>query len=140
MINSTGCFILQSYPDNANKKQVKDDVTKNTSASAPSYISSADASSYSKVNLQRLPLPTFDGTKLNYLRFKKNFGEHVLYPTEKEKLLALKETCLTSTFDKNKVRDLDSISKCWEVLDSHYGDKDALEAEVYATLGKIENS
>ena len=25
VINSTGCFILQSYPDNANKKQVKDD-------------------------------------------------------------------------------------------------------------------
>ena len=105
--------------------------------SRPVNNSSSNASSSSKVNLQRLPLPTFDGTKLNYLRFKKNFEDHVKYPTEKERLLALKESCLTCVFDKNKVRDLDSVKKCWDVLDSHYGDKDALEVEVYASWERL---
>ena len=105
--------------------------------SRPVNNSASNASTSSKVNLQRLPLPTFDGTKLNYLRFKKNFEDHVKYPTEKERLLALKESCLTCVFDKNKVRDLDSVKKCWDVLDSHYGDKDALEAEVYASWERL---
>ena len=30
-----------------------------------------------KNSLERLPLPTFDGTKKNYLRFKKEFSNHV---------------------------------------------------------------
>ena len=38
-------------------------------------------------NLERLPLPTFDGTKKNYLRFKKEFSNHVTYTTDKERML-----------------------------------------------------
>ena len=33
-----------------------------------------------KTSLEKLPHPKFDGCKINYLRFKKNFEQHVNYP------------------------------------------------------------
>ena len=55
--------------------------------------------SSSKNALERLPLPQFDGQKINYLRFKKEFSNHVDYPTDKQRMLALKTKCLTKSTD-----------------------------------------
>ena len=103
--------------------------------SASSYISPSPTASspIKKLNLERLPLPTFNGLKTDYLRFKKAFKTHVNYETEAEKVLALKTKCLTKSFDQEKIANLDSLEECWNVLDKKYGNVPTLVSEIYTT-------
>ena len=54
-----------------------------------------------KINLERLPLPSFDGMKKNYLRFKKEFSNHMTYSTKNERMMVVKSKCLTKAANKN---------------------------------------
>ena len=54
------------------------------------------------IPLERLPLPTFKGNKIDYLRFKQEFVKHVKYETDEEKMLALKTKCLVKAADKQR--------------------------------------
>ena len=151
-------FILEKHAAKVNDGKTKEDVLKNyndfkrkmktlinrgeefcskftpsTNNASSSITPSQTASSSSNKhhNLQRLPLPTFNGSKIDYLQFKKEFNNHVLYETEAEKLQALKSTCLKKNFDKEKVRNLDSLKDCWDVLDKKYGNIPTLVSEIY---------
>ena len=82
--------------------------------------------------LERLPLPTFRGTKTEYLRFKKEFEKHVLYETEEERMLALKSKCLSKAADKQRIENELTLADCWKSLDQQYGDIDTLVTEIFA--------
>ena len=96
-------------------------------------VSSASGQ-HSKQTLERLPLPTFSGKKIDYLRFKQDFQKHVLYESEDQKLLALKTKCLTKDKDKNKVIHVEKLVDCWKVLDTEYGNLNSLVAEVWCKM------
>ena len=83
------------------------------------------------LTLERLPLPTFDGSKKNYLRFKKEFSNHVTYNTDKERMLALKSKCLVKYKDRSRVENEQTLKECWDRLDEEYGDINTLVAEVF---------
>ena len=78
-------------------------VTKESKGSATGHTPASrdPLSSTMKSNLERLPLPSFDGTKKNYLRFFKEFLNHIKNSTRKERMIALKSKCLTKTAKKN---------------------------------------
>ena len=42
-----------------------------------------------KNHLERIPLPIFSGVKVDYLKFKQKFQDHVTNYTEKDKLMVL---------------------------------------------------
>ena len=85
------------------------------------------------IPLERLPLPTFKGNKIDYLRFKQDFKNHVKYESEGEKMLALKTKCLVKYPDKQRVSNMMTLQECWDKLDEEYGDIDTLVAEVFST-------
>ena len=72
--------------------------------------------------LERLPLPKFSGKKMEYSRFKIEFTKHVTYDTDAEKVLALKEKCLLTKADKERVANMASLKECWDILDQEHGD------------------
>ena len=82
--------------------------------------------------LERLPLPSFKGIKMDYLRFKQDFQNHVKYETDGEKMLALKTKCLTKPADKQRIANMMTLAECWEKLDEEYGDIATLVAEVFS--------
>ena len=86
-----------------------------------------------KNTLERLPLPTFDGKKMNYLRFKKEFSNHVTYASDKERMLALKTKCLLKNIDKDCVMYEQTLKECWESLDKVYGEI----WQKYSKIGKV---
>ena len=90
-----------------------------------------------KNSLERLPLPSFDGTKKNYLRFKKEFSNHVTYATDKERMMALKSKCLTKNSDKNRVMNEQTLQACWERLDEEYGDIHTLVGEIFQNWANL---
>ena len=107
-------------------------------------ISSVNASAspqtpfqHSKNTLERLPLPTFDGSKLNYLRFKKEFSNHVTYTSDKERMLALKTKCLLRSSDKNRVMNEQTLKDCFERLDEEYGDIHTLVGDIFLTWSNL---
>ena len=65
--------------------------------------SGTGAAPVKSIPLERLPLPSFKGTKMEYLRFKQDFRKHVKYETKGEKMLALKTKCLTKSADKQRI-------------------------------------
>ena len=85
----------------------------------------------SSIPLERLPLPKFGGKKIEYCRFKLDFAKHVNYDTEEEKLLALKERCLTSKADKDRVANQTSLKECWRVLDAEHGDTETTVCDIF---------
>ena len=89
--------------------------------------------------LERLPLPTFDGQKMNFLRFKKEFSNHVTYSTEKERMLALKTKCLLKPADKNRVMNEQTLQDCWDRLEEEYGDINTLVAEIFQNWQSLKN-
>ena len=91
----------------------------------------------SKNTLERLPLPTFDGTKKNYLRFKKEFSNHVTYATDKERMMALKSKCLVKSADKNRVMNEQTLQACWDRLDEEYGDIHTLVGEIFQNWANL---
>ena len=84
-----------------------------------------------KNNLKRLPLPVFNGNKTEYLRFKKNFKEHVTYESESDKVLALQQECLKHGSDRKRIANFNTLQECWDALDNIYGNIDVLEASIY---------
>ena len=84
-----------------------------------------------KQHLERLPLPSFDGTKMNYQRFKKEFSNHVTYQSDKERMLALKTKCLLNKSDRYRVQNEQSLKECWARLDEEYGDINTLVADIF---------
>ena len=94
----------------------------------PKYENPAGSKS---IPLERLPLPKFGGKKMEYNRFKLDFATHVKYETEEERLLALKERCLTKPADKDRVANQNSIADCWAVLDAEYGDTETTVCDVF---------
>ena len=92
----------------------------------------AEAAAPRSIPLERLPLPSFKGTKMDYLRFKQDFQNHVKYETDGEKMLALKTKCLTKPADKQRIANMMSLAECWEKLDEEYGDIATLVAEVFS--------
>ena len=64
------------------------------------------------IQLERLPLPTFGGKKMEYLRFKQEFDKHVKYETEEQKILALKTKCLLKNSDKQRIANEDTLASC----------------------------
>ena len=64
------------------------------------------------IPLERLPLPTFKGNKIDYLRFKQDFKNHVKYESEGEKMLALKTKCLVKYPDKQRVSNMMTLQEC----------------------------
>ena len=70
----------------------------------PAPVIQPQAAVHSKnIPLERLPLPTFKGNKTDYLRFKKEFEQHVKYESQEERMLALKTKCLLKAVDKKRV-------------------------------------
>ena len=88
---------------------------------------------HSRNNLERLPLPVFNGNEMHYLRFKQDFQTHVKYDTENERVHALKTKCLKKAEDKKKVANLDTLNECWSCLDEKYGDKNVLITRILNT-------
>ena len=107
------------------------------SASQVQTPASSFSTSNNKNSLERLPLPTFDGTKKNYLRFKKEFSNHVTYATDKERMMALKSKCLTKNADKNRVMNEQTLQACWERLDEEYGDIHTLVGEIFQNWANL---
>ena len=99
--------------------------------SIETYKDKLPKSNKSESKMERLPLPKFTGQKMNYQRFKTNFGKYVNYETPSEKLLALKEKCLVENADKERVANLDSLEACWKVLDAEYGDTETTVCDVF---------
>ena len=85
----------------------------------------------SSIPLERLPLPKFHGQKQKYHRFKVEFERHVKYSDPDERLLALKEKCLTKQADKDRVANEQSLEKCFEKLDGEYGNLDTTVADIF---------
>ena len=85
------------------------------------------------IPLERLPLPTFKGNKMDYLRFKQDFQNHVKYESDGEKVLALKTKCLTKNADKQVVANMMTMQECWEKLDEEYGNIDTLVSELFSS-------
>ena len=102
-------------------------------APPPPHLTRNTSAPVRSTPLERLPLPTFKGTKMEYLRFKQDFQNHVKYETEGEKMLALKTKCLIKGADKQRIANMMSLNECWEKLDEEYGDIATLVAEVFAT-------
>ena len=91
------------------------------------------------IPLERLPLPTFKGNKMDYLRFKQDFQKHVKYESDGEKVLALKTKCLTKNADRKLVANMMTMQECWEKLDEEYGNIDTLVSEVFSTWANLKN-
>ena len=91
------------------------------------------------IPLERLPLPTFKGNKMDYLRFKQDFQNHVKYESDGEKVLALKTKCLTKNADKQVVANMMSMQECWEKLDEEYGNIDTLVSELFSSWASLKN-
>ena len=100
-------------------------------------FTSSQTPAQSKNTLERLPLPTFDGKKINYLRFKKEFSNHVTYASDKERMLALKTKCLRKDSDRSCVQNEQSLKECWERLDEIYGDVNTLVAEIFQSWSSM---
>ena len=112
--------------------QVEDKVSMSAAATGQTQQAGGSGTTVQPKNtLERLPLPTFDGTKKNYLRFKKEFSNHVTYTTDKERMLALKTRCLLKSVDKNRVENEMTLKDCWDRLDEEYGDIDTLVADIF---------
>jgi hypothetical protein len=56
--------------------------------------------------VRSIPLPSFKGTKMDYLRFKQDFQNHVKYETDGKKMLAPKTQYLTNTADKQRIANM----------------------------------
>ena len=91
------------------------------------------------IPLERLPLPTFKGNKMDYLRFKQDFQNHVKYESDGEKVLALKTKCLTKNADKHVVANMMTMQECWEKLDEEYGNIDTLVSELFSSWASLKN-
>ena len=83
-------------------------------------------SAYSR--LQRIPLPQFHGRKLDYLAFKEEFEEQATYPTEGDKVAALKVS-LQLRKDRERVSKCRTLADCWDKLNKDYGDATTLASE-----------
>ena len=116
-----GKKILDAYRKGQKYKDNYEDT-----ASDPSSLSTqtpAPARSFSKSStLERLPLPVFKGTKMEYLRFKEEFKKQVSYDQEGDKVIALKQKCLSKEKDKRRVANELTLQGCWDRLDEIYGD------------------
>ena len=104
-----------------------------------SNLQQGNVQTTAKSILERLPLPTFDGQKMNFLRFKKEFSNHVTYSTEKERMLALKTKCLLKAADKNRVMNEQTLQDCWDRLEEEYGDINTLVAEIFQNWQSLKN-
>ena len=89
------------------------------------------------IPLERLPLPTFKGNKMDFLRFRQEFEQHVKYESQEERMLALKTKCLLKAADKKRVANELTLSGCWKKLDDEYGDIDTLVAEIFSKWSKL---
>ena len=105
--------------------------------SADSSFGDSARTSGKSDKLERLPLPTFDGSKLNYQRFKKEFNAHVTYETDKQRMIALKQKCLLKENDKRRVMNEITVAACFKKLDEEYGDVNTLVAEIFKTWRAI---
>ena len=74
---------------------------------------------------------------MNYLRFKKEFSNHVTYTTDKERMLALKTKCLQKSADKNRVMNEQTLQDCWDRLDEEYGDINTLVADIFLNWSNL---
>ena len=81
----------------------------------------ANTNSNSNTHLKKLSPPTFSGKKIDYVRFKFEFEQHVTYKDEKNKVLCLKEECLLKQEDKDKVANQYTMADCWDKLDAEHG-------------------
>ena len=97
----------------------------------PSEKPPPPAEEKSSIHLKKLPPPTFSGRKVDYHRFKFDFEQHVTYKEEKDKVLCLKEECLKSKEDKERVANQYTLAKCWEKLDAEHGGPDEAVSEVF---------
>ena len=89
------------------------------------------------IPLERLPLPTFKGNKMDFLRFRQEFEQHVKYESEDQRMLALKTKCLLKAADKKRVANELTLSGCWKKLDDEYGDIDTLVAEIFSKWSNL---
>ena len=78
--------------------------------------------------LPSVPMPEFDGRKTDYLFFKEVFTRQAKYPTEGDKVLALKKSLLLDK-DKLRISKERTLANCWVKLDAVYGDATTLAAE-----------
>ena len=93
----------------------------------------ADQSAKTTNHLKKLSPPTFSGNKVDYVRFKFEFKQHVTYKEEKDKVLCLKEECLLKDDDKKRVANQYTMEKCWEKLDAKHGGPDETVSEIFKT-------
>ena len=99
LINTKTGFENQKKEINKKWADMSTDIEEKKLVTA-SNLQQSNIQTTAKSILERLPLPTFDGQKMNFLRFKKEFSNHVTYSTEKERMLALKTKCLLKAADK----------------------------------------
>ena len=68
---------------------------------------------------------------MEYSRFKIEFTKHVTYDTDAEKVLALKEKCLLTKADKERVANMASLKECWDILDQEHGDTETTVCDIF---------
>ena len=83
-------------------------------------LSTEPRSNPRSTQLKRLSLPVFSGAKMEYMRFKQEFKDHVKYENEKDRLYALKYECVKPA-DRKKIANLKTVKECFDVLDKTYG-------------------
>ena len=93
-------------------------------------LSTEPRSNPRSTQLKRLSLPVFSGAKMEYMRFKQEFKDHVKYENEKDRLYALKYECVKPA-DRKKIANLKTVKECFDVLDKTYGNVHSLVTEVF---------
>ena len=94
-------------------------------------------SSKPSIPLERLPLPKYSGNKTEYHQFKINFEKHVKYDDEDERVLALKQRCLSKEADRVRVANCQTLSDCWEQLDGEHGSVETTVCDILNTWNNL---
>ena len=82
------------------------------------------------IPLERLPLPKYSGNKTEYHQFKLNFEKHVKYDDEDERVLALKQRCLSKEADRVRIANCQTLSDCWKQLDGEHGSVETIVCDI----------
>ena len=103
----------------------------------PAAAPAATPNPYSR--LQRIPLPKFYGRKTEYLCFKEEFERQATFPTEGDKVAALKEISLQKSGDRKRISKCLTLADCWVKLDKDYGDATTLATECSSIIASQKN-
>ena len=97
------------------------------------------SSTKNTIPLERLPLPKFSGKTTEYNQWKINFLKHVKYDTEDERVLALKQRCMVTSEDRERVANCQSLEDCWVKLDAEYGSVETTVCDIFTSWNNLKS-